>query len=60
MKPHIRHFLNVPFLLIIISFYCPVCAEADLTISEFMAVADMNYPDEDGEPADWVEIMPGI
>ncbi len=56
MKLHLWHFLNVPLLLIIVSFYCPVCAEAELIISEFMAVADINHPDEDSEPADWVEI----
>ncbi|MFP6874836.1 MAG: CotH kinase family protein [Verrucomicrobiales bacterium] len=56
MKPHNRHSLNVPLLLIIVSFCCSVCAEAGLIISELMAVADINHPDEDGEPSDWIEI----
>jgi hypothetical protein len=56
MKPLSRQFLILPILLILASFYCPLRAGADLIISEFMAVADVNNTDDDGEPSDWIEL----
>ncbi|MCP4848537.1 MAG: hypothetical protein GY899_11385 [Verrucomicrobiaceae bacterium] len=56
MKPLSRQYLILPILIVIASFSCPPCVWAEFIISEFMAVADVNNPDEDGKPSDWIEI----
>ena len=56
MKPPSWQSLNLPILLFIVSFCCLQRASAELMITEFMAVADVNNPDDDGEPSDWIEL----
>ncbi|MCH2060071.1 MAG: CotH kinase family protein [Verrucomicrobiales bacterium] len=46
----------MPILLIVALFFSEQRADSNVVISEIMAVADLNYPDDDGEPSDWIEL----
>ena len=56
MKPLSWQFINLPILLIVALFFSLQRADSNIVISEIMAVADLNYPDDDGEPSDWIEL----
>ena len=42
--------------LLALAAFPPCSASADLAITEILAVASISFPDEDGEPSDWIEI----
>ena len=56
MKPLSWQCLNLPILLLVALFFAPMRADSNIVISEIMAVANLSYPDDDGEPSDWIEI----
>ncbi len=48
--------LRLACVLCALPFLIAATVRAELAITELMAAADLNFPDEDGEPSDWIEI----
>ncbi len=56
-RPYFLFFLSKVLLIFVsVTALTASRAFADLQITEFMAVADPNFPDADGAPSDWIEI----
>ena len=58
MKPQIRRFSPLAVYLSLLAIFSLIQTKvsAEFSITEIKAVAEISFPDDDGEPSDWIEI----
>ena len=58
MKPHFRRYSPLAALILLLALLniTKFSANANFSITEIKAVAELSFPDNDGKPSDWIEI----
>ena len=58
MKPHFRRYSPLAALILLLALLniTKFSVNANFSITEIKAVAELSFPDNDGKPSDWIEI----
>ena len=58
MKPPSKRYSSLAALLTLLAIFFTLknSATANFAITEIKAVAELSFPDNDGEPSDWIEV----